>query len=70
MRWHTERVKPYNGDDPKLRHLADASQWRALNAEFEFFANDPRNIMLGASWQLEHQSEHMAHVCMDVQPPP
>ena len=38
-----------DGDEPKLRHLADASQWRALNAEFEFFTNDPRNIVLGAS---------------------
>jgi len=25
MRWHAERVKPDDGDDPKLRHLADAS---------------------------------------------
>ena len=49
MRWHAERVKPDDGDEPKLRHLADASQWRALNAEFDFFANDPRNIVLGAS---------------------
>ena len=49
MRWHAERVKPDDGDEPKLRHLADASQWRALNAEFEFFANDPRNIVLGVS---------------------
>ena len=37
MRWHAERVKPDDGDEPKLRHLADASQWRALNAEFDFF---------------------------------
>ena len=26
MRWHSERVKPDDGDEPKLRHLADASQ--------------------------------------------
>ena len=25
MRWHAERVKPDDGDEPKLRHLADAS---------------------------------------------
>ena len=25
MRWHAERKKPDDGDDPKLRHLADAS---------------------------------------------
>ena len=36
MRWHAERVKLDDGDEPKLRHLADASQWRALNAEFFF----------------------------------
>ena len=49
MRWHAERVKPDDGDDPKQRHLANASQWRALNAEFKFFADDARNIVLGAS---------------------
>jgi hypothetical protein len=49
MRWHTERVKPDDGDDPKLRHLADASKWRAFNAEYGYFTYDPRNIMLGAS---------------------
>ena len=37
MCWHAERVKTDDGDDPKLRHLVDASQWRALNAEFDFF---------------------------------
>ena len=37
MRWHAERVKPNDGDDLKLRHLIDASQWRALNAKFDFF---------------------------------
>jgi hypothetical protein len=34
MRWHAERVKPVDGDDLKVRHLADASQWRAFNAEY------------------------------------
>ena len=38
MRWHAERVKPDDRDESKLRHLADASQWRALNAEFDFFS--------------------------------
>ena len=50
MRWHTERVKPDDGDEPKLRHLADASQWIALNAEFEFFSQmsyDKRKVMDG-----------------------
>ena len=49
MRWHTERKKPDDGDDPKLRHFADASQWRAFNAIHGFAAEDPRNIVLGAS---------------------
>jgi len=25
MRWHVERTKPDDGDDPKLRHLVDGS---------------------------------------------
>jgi hypothetical protein len=25
MRWHAERMKPDDGDDPKLRHLVDGS---------------------------------------------
>nr|XP_045086478.1 uncharacterized protein LOC120969352 isoform X2 [Aegilops tauschii subsp. strangulata] len=37
MRWHAERVKPDDGDEPEVRHLPDASQSRALNAEFDFF---------------------------------
>ena len=49
MRWHADRVKPDDGDDPKLRHIADASQWRTLNAEYKYFADNPRNIVLGAS---------------------
>jgi hypothetical protein len=49
MRWHADRVKPDDGDDLKLRHLVDASQWRALNTEYPYFANDPRNIVLGVS---------------------
>ena len=49
MRWHKEREKPDDGDEPKLRHPADASQWRALKGEDVDFAADPRNIVLGVS---------------------
>ena len=49
MRWHAERKKPGDGDDPRLRHLVDGSQWRAFNAVYGFAAEDPRNIMVGAS---------------------
>ena len=49
MRWHVERKKPDDGDDPRLRHLVDGSQWRAFNAVYGFAAQDPRNIVLGAS---------------------
>ena len=49
MRWHKDRKKPDDGDDPKLRHPADASQWRALKGEDADFAADPRNIVLGVS---------------------
>ena len=49
MRWHAERKKPNDGDDPRLRHLVDGSQWRAFNVVYEFAAEDPRNIVLGVS---------------------
>jgi hypothetical protein len=53
MRWHTERVKPEDEDDPEkekmLRHPSDASQWNALNLEYPLFGDDPRNLRLGAS---------------------
>ena len=48
MRWDAERKKPDDGDDPKLRHLMDGSQWRALNGEYRYPTCDARNIMLGA----------------------
>jgi len=48
MRWHAVRKVPDDGDDPKMRHPVDGSQWRALNAEYGFHL-DPRNVMLGVS---------------------
>lgn len=49
MRWHAERKKPDDGDDLRLRHLVDGSQWRAFNTVYGFAKEDPRNIVLGAS---------------------
>ena len=49
MRWHAERKKPNDENDPKLRHPADASQWKALDIEYRSFGEEPRNIRLGAS---------------------
>ena len=48
MRWHVERKKPNDGDDPKLRHVQDGSQWRALNSFYQYFECDERNFVLGA----------------------
>src|SRR3954469_2632292 len=39
---------PDDGDDPKMRHPVDGSQWRALNAEYGFHL-DQRNVVLGVS---------------------
>ena len=47
MRWHAERKKPDDGDDSKLRHVKDGSQWRALNSFYRYFKCDARNIVLG-----------------------
>ena len=53
MRWHAERKKPGDDDDPEkdelLTHPSDASQWKALDLEFPKFGGDSRNIRLGAS---------------------
>ena len=48
MRWHGERKKLDDGDDLKLRHVKDGSQWRALNSFYRYFKCDARNIVLGA----------------------
>ena len=32
-----------------LRHLADGSQWRAVDREFPEFANDARNLRFALS---------------------
>ncbi|KAK1601555.1 hypothetical protein QYE76_037204 [Lolium multiflorum] len=58
MRWHAERKEAVLNDverieHPLLTHPSDASQWNALNIEFQSFGANPINIMLGAStWRF------------------
>ena len=51
MQWHAEREKPE--DDPEkgkiLTHPSDASQWNALDIEFEELGGGARNVRLGMS---------------------
>jgi hypothetical protein len=49
MRWHVERKTKPEDEDKMLTHPLDACQWKALNIEFLFFGEDPRNIRLGMS---------------------
>ena len=45
MRWHKEDRKV----DGKLRHPADASQWKKINRKYPEFGADARNIRFGLS---------------------
>jgi hypothetical protein len=45
LRWHKEDRKV----DNILRHLANGSQWRAINREFPEFANDARSLRFALS---------------------
>jgi hypothetical protein len=55
MRWHMKRKEARLKDAKKLdanvvlSHPSDASQWKAIDAEYPTFGEDPRNIRLGAS---------------------
>jgi hypothetical protein len=56
MRWHAERKVAVMNDRKKkldedvvLTHPSDATQWKALDAEYRSFGTEPRNIRLGAS---------------------
>ena len=54
MRWHVERKEavlndPDRIENPVLTHPSDASQWKALDNEYEEFRKEARNIRLGAS---------------------
>jgi hypothetical protein len=55
MRWHVKRKEARLKDAKKLdtdvvlSHPSDSSQWKALDAEYPNFGEDPRNIRLGAS---------------------
>jgi hypothetical protein len=43
--WHAEERKK----DGKLRHPADASQWREIDSKYELFAKESRNIRFALS---------------------
>ncbi|KAM0846372.1 hypothetical protein ACQ4PT_055707 [Festuca glaucescens] len=45
LRWHKEDRKK----DEMLRHPADGSQWRKIDREFPYFAEDARNLRFGLS---------------------
>ena len=51
MQWHVEREKPedYPEKGKILTHTSDASQWNALDIEFEEFGGDARNVRLDMS---------------------
>ena len=46
MLWHATRNK-VDSDVP--RHPADGMQWQSINAEYQDFGGDPRNIRFGMS---------------------
>ena len=46
MRWHATRNKV---DSDVLRHLADGMQWQSIDAKYQDFGGDPRNIRFGMS---------------------
>jgi hypothetical protein len=56
MQWHAKRKEARLKDAKKLdanvvlSHHTDASQWKALDAEYPTFGEDPRNI----SWVRAH----------------
>ncbi|XP_074277720.1 uncharacterized protein LOC141601344 [Silene latifolia] len=43
MLWHDKGRKK----DGKLRHVADAPQWRTIDRDFSEFGSEPRNLRLG-----------------------
>jgi hypothetical protein len=45
LRWHADERKK----DGKLRHPADASQWREIDSKYEIFAKESRNIRFALS---------------------
>src|SRR3954469_13284960 len=51
MQSRTEREKPEDDLEKEkiLTHPSDASQWNALEIEFEEFGGDARNVRLGMS---------------------
>jgi hypothetical protein len=54
MVWHAERKEAVLNDPTRsetviLTHPSDASTWKALDAEYSDFGDEPRNIRLGVS---------------------
>ncbi|XP_066316723.1 uncharacterized protein [Miscanthus floridulus] len=43
MRWHKEELVV----DGKMQHAADSKAWKHVDASYEWFAEDPRNVRLG-----------------------
>ena len=43
MRWHKEELVV----DGKMRHPADSKAWKHVDATYEWFVEDPRNVRLG-----------------------
>jgi hypothetical protein len=57
MRWHTERKEAVRNDLERYEHPrqadpSDASQWKALDIEYESFGEERRNIRLDASTDM------------------
>src|SRR5207237_7607759 len=47
MSWHFEQTR--NKNDEKLRHPADASQWRKIDIMYPDFGREPRNVRFALS---------------------
>jgi hypothetical protein len=60
MVWHAERKEAVLNDPTRserviLTHPSDASQWKALDSEYQDFGDEPRNIRLGVSTDTRRQ---------------
>ena len=72
MVWHAERKEAVLNDPTRserviLTHPSDASQWKALDAEYQDFGDEPRNIRLGVS--TDRVNPFCIHLSMAIQGP-